>query len=154
MLSRARDVHADADAVLLEPPGEGPAGELAALIGVEDLRRARGQGLIQGLQAERRLQGVGQLPAEHVAAEPVDHCHQVHEALAQCAVGHIGAPDLVDAGDRQATQQIRIDGVLGMGLAGSGLGRQPLQAHAPHQPLHTLAIDCMALAAQPGAHAP
>jgi hypothetical protein len=35
-------VHADLDAVFLEQPGEFQAGELAALVSVEDLRGSRG----------------------------------------------------------------------------------------------------------------
>src|SRR3954466_7057699 len=49
-------VHADGDPVPGQHTGEGPAGELAALIGVEDLRPAvAGQRLFQRLDAERRL---------------------------------------------------------------------------------------------------
>src|SRR4030081_3195257 len=46
-------VHADGDAVAGEQAGEGRAGELRALVRVEDLRLAvTGQGILQGLDAE------------------------------------------------------------------------------------------------------
>src|SRR3954453_17574110 len=49
-------VHADGDFVCGQDTDEGLAGELAALIGVEDLRPAMvGQSLFQSLDAERRL---------------------------------------------------------------------------------------------------
>src|SRR5688572_2597243 len=51
-------VHADGDPISGQRTGESLAGELAALIGVEDLWPAvAGQGLFQRLDAERRLQG-------------------------------------------------------------------------------------------------
>jgi len=47
-------VHADGDAVPLEPAGERLAGELAALVGAEDLRcDVAGDGFLDGLDAER-----------------------------------------------------------------------------------------------------
>src|SRR5258708_15913377 len=51
-------VHADRDAVAGEDAGEGRPGELAALVGVEDLRLAvTGHRILQRLDAERRLHG-------------------------------------------------------------------------------------------------
>src|ERR1019366_10652768 len=67
-------VHADADSVFLEPPGEGLAGELRALVGVEDLRFfIPGKGFFQRLDAEGSVQGDRQLPGQNPAAEPVHH---------------------------------------------------------------------------------
>ena len=46
-------IHADPDAVGDQQAGEGRAGELAALIGIEDLRLAiAGHGLLDGFDAE------------------------------------------------------------------------------------------------------
>src|SRR3982751_3954970 len=71
-------VHADGDSVPGQHAGEGLAGELAALIGVEDLRPAgAGRGLFQRPDAERRLHGDRQPPGENPTAEPVDHDGQV-----------------------------------------------------------------------------
>src|ERR1700710_295525 len=48
-------VHADGDGVAGEHAGEGRAGELRALIGVEDVRLAvTSQSILQGLDAEGR----------------------------------------------------------------------------------------------------
>jgi len=52
-------IHADPDAFLLEPIRKRHTGELAALIGVEDLRFAVfAKSLIECLQAERHIHGV------------------------------------------------------------------------------------------------
>ena len=49
-------VHRDPDAGLPQAPGEGEAGELAALVGIEDLRRAMaGQRLVERVCAEARI---------------------------------------------------------------------------------------------------
>ncbi len=74
-------VHADSDGVLDQRAGEGRAGELAALIGVEDIRRAVAcQGLFQRLDAESSLHRDRQAIAEDPAAEPVDDSGEVDEA--------------------------------------------------------------------------
>src|SRR3954452_24026548 len=81
-------VHADGDPVLGQRPGEGPAGELAALVGVEDLRPAvADQSLFQRLDAERRLQGDRQPPGENPTAEPVDDRGEVDEPARHRNVG-------------------------------------------------------------------
>ena len=98
---------------------KGEAGELAALVGVEDLRRAiRGQGLIQRVRAEARVQRVRQPPSQHVAARPVHDRHQVEEAAPHRDVGDVGAPDMVRPLDPQIPQQIRVNPVLGVRRAG------------------------------------
>ena len=74
-------VHRDADAVPVEQPGELAARELAALIGVEDLRLAvPGDRFFDGLRAERRVHRDRQPPRQHLAAVPVDDGRQVDEA--------------------------------------------------------------------------
>ena len=70
-------IHADLDAVVLQQPREFLAGELAPLIGVEDVRRAiAGQGLLHRLQAEVGRQRVGQPPRQHPATGPVEDREQ------------------------------------------------------------------------------
>ncbi len=68
----ARAVHADLDAVIVEQPREGGAGEVGALIGVEDGRRERELGDLRvvGLHVDRGLDGAA---AEHAgrAREPL-----------------------------------------------------------------------------------
>src|SRR3546814_15332692 len=66
---------------------------LAALVGVEELRSAVALGrLVQRLDAEPGVQGVGQSPGQHLAAPPVHDRHQVQEALGQGDVGDVCAP--------------------------------------------------------------
>src|ERR1700676_3064378 len=58
-------IHTDGDAGFLEPPGEGFAGELTALIRVEDLRLAvLGQGFFKRLQTEGCVHRDRQLPGK------------------------------------------------------------------------------------------
>src|SRR4051812_42130481 len=53
---RTLAVHADRNAVVGEYAGEGRAGELRALVGIEDVRPAvTRQGILQRLDAERRF---------------------------------------------------------------------------------------------------
>ena len=53
-------IHADPDSVILQQPGEIAAGELATLIGVEDIRLAETRdGFADRLQTEIRGQRVG-----------------------------------------------------------------------------------------------
>src|SRR3954453_2672016 len=52
----ATAIHADADRLVLQHPREGRAGELAALVGVEDLRFAMARhGLLHRVEAELGL---------------------------------------------------------------------------------------------------
>src|SRR6478752_6750428 len=55
---RTATIHADRDRVLQQQAGERGAGELIALVGIEDLRSAvPGQRLLDRLEAELDLQG-------------------------------------------------------------------------------------------------
>ena len=100
-------IHADSDVVLLEEPRELLAGELAALVGVEELRRAiAGQGLLDRLETEVGRQRVGQPPRQHPATRPIQDGEQIHEASAHRDVGDVGGPHLVRASDLQLAQQI------------------------------------------------
>src|SRR3982750_2403280 len=86
-------VHADGDAVPGRHAGEGPAGELAALIGVEDLRPAvAGQGLFPRPHAEPRLPGDRQPPGEAPTAEPADDRGEVDEPARHRNVGDVHGP--------------------------------------------------------------
>ena len=59
VLASAAAAHADGDIVVFENLGEAVAGKLGSLIGVEDFRLAVTlQGLLEGLIAEVRVQGV------------------------------------------------------------------------------------------------
>ncbi len=86
---------------VLQLLGERLRGELAALVGVEDLRPAvGGQGLLDRVDAERGVHRDRQPPAQDLAAEPVHYRAQVAEAARHRDVGDIHRPDLVGPVDR------------------------------------------------------
>ena len=83
-------VHGDGDPGLVEHGGELLAGELAALVGVEDLGTAMAlQGLWKNIGAEAGIKGVGEPPGEHAAGGPVHHCHPVQKALLKGNIGSV-----------------------------------------------------------------
>ena len=91
---------ADPDPLSLQPRHEVARGELAALIGVEDLGPAATfQRHLKGIQTEFRVKAVGELPAEHVPGEQIHDRHKVEEPLLQRDVGDVCGPHLVDCGD-------------------------------------------------------
>jgi len=149
----ASAIDADADAFTLEHIGEDLTGKLHPLVAVEDLWSARVlQGIFETVDTEGGVQCVAQLPAQDFAAVPVDDHDQIGKAMRQANVGDVGAPDLVGACDGHASQQIRIDLVLWVRLAGVGAWRHPGQAHQSHQPLYPFAVDVMAFALQEDDH--
>lgn len=109
----AAAVDRDADPVRLQAAREDHAGELAALVGVDDRRRAAArQGLLRRFRTEAHIQRVRQPPSQHVAARPVHGRHRIEEAAAHRDASDVGAPDEVRPLDRQAAQQIMPDPVL------------------------------------------
>src|SRR5262249_53857693 len=48
---------------------------------------------------------------------------------------YLGGPDLIASVDRHASEQVRVDLVVGAPVRGLGAGVDRLQAHGPHQPL-------------------
>ena len=63
ILAAAPAVHADGHVVLLEYLGEGRAGELSALVGIEDFRRIlAAQGLVERFDTKGGLQRIGDAP--------------------------------------------------------------------------------------------
>src|SRR5438045_172216 len=91
-------------------PVKSPLGELAALVGVEDLRLAKpGERLLQRCQAEPNLHRVRQPPRQHRPTRPVDDRHQVEKPSPDRDVGDIGCPDMVRPCDHQVAQEIRKD---------------------------------------------
>ena len=99
-------VHRDANARLREHVGEVDAGELAALVAIENLWRAITlERLVQRLDAEAGLERVGQALGQPRAARPVHHGDQGQKAPPQGDVGNIRAPHVVrprDPADRAA----------------------------------------------------
>ncbi len=58
------------------------------------------------------------------------------------------------AAKRQSAQQVRVDGMLGMGPAGVRTPRHALQSHDAHEPLPPLAVDLMPLGPERHRHSP
>ena len=83
-------IHTDDDAFALQHAGEGVAGELRALIGIEDLGRAMvAYGPLQTIDTECGFHVVADPPAEHPARVPVDDCDQVGKAMRQPDAGDV-----------------------------------------------------------------
>jgi len=115
----ATAVHRDADADVIQCVCEGEAGELAALVGVEDAGPAVASNrLLHRRNTEVSIHRVGEPPSENLAARPVHNGDEVEEAALHRNVGHIRTPHLVRLIDGQVAQQIRIDLVLRVRLAG------------------------------------
>src|SRR6266581_3051642 len=74
-------VHRDADAGTGERSGEGCAGDLAALVRIEDVGLAEaGERRLESRDAKRHVHRVGEPTREHGAAHPVHHRDEVAEA--------------------------------------------------------------------------
>jgi hypothetical protein len=81
-------VHADLDGVGFQHAGEVGAGELTALIGVENLRLTESpQRLFQGLDTEVGMQRVRTPPGQNRSRMPIHDRHQGDEAFGQRNVG-------------------------------------------------------------------
>src|ERR1035441_1646235 len=142
-------VHADLDAFFFEPPGEGFAGELTALIGVEDLGPAvLAQSLVQCFDAERSVHGDRQPPSQHAAAKPVDDRSQIDEAMRHGDIGNVHCPNLIGPRDRESAQQVEINPVPWRGFGGVRSAIESLDAHAPHQCAHVAATHFKTLMAE------
>src|SRR5439155_6082936 len=98
-------------------------------------------------------------PPHDPAGEAVQHGGEVQHALAGRDLLHVRAPQLVRAvGPEVTLDEIRpdlhsVDAERAVGVA-AALGHvRALDALHAHQPLHSLEVDLMALAAQLGVHA-
>lgn len=117
-------IHADDYAFSFEHIGERHAGELRALVAVEDFGRAVvAQDVLQTVDAEHGFHAVADSPIEYSARVPVDDRHQVGEATRQSDVRDVGAPNLVWPDHGNAAQQVGIDS--------AALWRNPLFRYAP-----------------------
>ena len=105
--------------MLQQHAGKADAGELAALVAVEDVRLAMpGQGLLQRLDAEVGFHRDRHPMRENPPAEHVDDRRQVDEATRHWDVGDVHRPHLIGPLDLHPAQQIRVDLVAGRGFAG------------------------------------
>src|SRR2546430_895515 len=142
-------VHADGDRVSDQYVSECRAGELTALIRVEDLRLAVArESVLQRLDAERRLHRDRDTPRQHATAEPIEHDGQVDETARHRDVGDVHRPYLVWPCDLDAAQQIRIDLVPRRGLRRTRTAIERLYPHPLHQRLHVTTADLAPLGSQ------
>jgi len=73
ILQEQISVHTDRDAVVEQHAGKGVAGELRALVGIENGRCAtQRDGLFQTVHVKPCIQGVRQSPRQYFPAAPVD----------------------------------------------------------------------------------
>lgn len=130
----AFSVHADGDIPVLQHLRELPGGELAALVRVEYIGLSPPlQCCHQRLLAKPDPHRVGQGPRQHIAAEPVHHGAEVHEAVLHGHVGDVRGPDLVGALDAQAPQQVGEHLVLRVGHRCSLTVQRRANRHDSHQ---------------------
>src|SRR3954447_19276589 len=88
-------VHGNTHTRLPQNAGKPWRGELAALVGVEDLRVAEPlQSLLQRLDAEVRVHRVRDLPGQHLARGPVHHRNQIQKAPPHWYIRDVSTPDL------------------------------------------------------------
>src|SRR5271156_1950279 len=86
-------IHADLDPVIPQHLGELVAGELRALIGIEDAGLAEpGERLAQRLDTEPCRQRVRQPPGQHPSGCPVDDRDQVQKPLLHRYVRYVSCP--------------------------------------------------------------
>ena len=136
-------VHADFHAKPEETIRPLHGGELAALIGVENLRNAPRitQRVFKRLKAQTRFHRIGDRPAQHLSRIPVHHRAQVGVASRHWNVGDVRAPDLVGPVNRQLAQQIRVFTMLFVRNARSGFAPDRLMTDFTTHPLEPLAVD-------------
>ena len=138
-------VHADANAVGLQNAGELEAGELAALVGIEDFRPAiLGDGLLERLDAKIRAHADRHAVRQYLAGRPVNNGNQIDETPTHRDVGDVGRPALIGTVDSEPPEQVRIDRVRRMGRAGIAPAIKGMDAHLGHQRAHMLSADTMA----------
>ncbi len=142
-------VHADGDAVTGEHAGERRAGELRALVGVEDVRLAvASESILQRLDAECGFHRDRDAPRQHPTGRSVEDNSQVHEAPRHRDVDDVHRPDLVRARDLHAAQQIWIDLVSRLGLGGGRPAVERLYPQPPHERFDMPAADLAPLGSQ------
>jgi hypothetical protein len=121
---------------VLEDLGELVAGELTALISVENLRMPIAtQGLLKGFHTEVRSQCIGQSPGQNSTTMPIHDRYQVHESTRHRDIRNVSGPHLIGLVDLSIRQQIWVDP---MPRAWLGRPRPAIQRFNPH-PFHQCA---------------
>lgn len=109
-----------------ESGGEYIRGELAPLVGVENLRGPETVNpFSQSFRAKFRAQSVGQASRHNLAAVQVDDGYEV---------GNVGSPCLVGMLDLNVFQKEGVDVISWLGQRSAGFSIDDLQSHASHQP--------------------
>ena len=125
-------------------------GELAALVGVEYLRRTTGlDSFLQSIDTETGVERVGYTPRQYLARIPVHDRDQVHKAPGHRDIRDIRCPHMIRAIDDEASQQVRIHLVCLVRQAEVALRvlRHPI--HRPHQALDLLAVNPIPMVFKP-----
>lgn len=116
--------------------------ELAALIGVDDLRPSvTGESLFEYIYGMTRFQRNGDFGSQHLTTDPVNDAGQVDKAFGHRDIGRIQRPDLVGFPDGDAAQEIRVDRMPRMLLASARLAEQGFNAHAFHEVAYPIPAD-------------
>ena len=98
-------IHADLNSMSLQKPSEFLAGELTAVIRVEDLwGTIAGDGLPHHFHTEIRGQRIGEPPRYHPATRPVEDRTEIDEAPFHRNVRNIRRPHMIRLGDRHLAQ--------------------------------------------------
>jgi len=123
--------------------------ELAALVGVDDVRSAEpGISLLQRLYRVHGLQRDRHSVRQNPPTAHVHHRRQLHKATRHANVGRIQRPDLVAALDCQLAKQVRKHFVLRVSTTGARLRRQCRNTHLAHQRPDAQSARILALPAQ------
>src|SRR6516162_9879516 len=127
-------IHADRYSSLGERAGERRAGELAAVICVQDFRIAvTSQCIFKCRNAERGLHGDRQPPSQHAATEPIEHDGEVDKTPRHRNIRDVHRPDLVRPRDLDSAKQIWVDLAAKLRRRGAGTAIERFYPHAPHQ---------------------
>ena len=120
--------------------------EVAALIGVNDLRSPVTQRPPHATQDKFFLQAVADLIVDYLPTVPVNDHEQVEKAFPQRQVRDIHSPDLIHVVDYKISKQIGSDIFCVVALAEVGPGKQGNDIHEPHQASDAFSVDVIAIA--------
>ena len=139
VLASSTSVHADLDAESLTGGQPQTARILAALVGIDDLRRTMGfHSHAKHFYTVFLVQRVMQPPGHDTATVDVYYRREVHESVQHRYIGDINAPDLIGTGDGESAKQIG-HLVLRRAQLGEALLRvYRNDVHLAHQPADAL----------------